>query len=80
MTATQFRQQMYQVLAELARSGGQATVTHRDRTFFVVPESHPSLMDRLVPHDTLRVNADELIAAESPAWEWNEEHNLDGLS
>ena len=80
MTATQFRRQIYQVLSDLARSGGQATVTHRDRTFFIVPKARPALMDRLVSHDTLRVHADNLIAAESPAWEWSEDRNIDGLS
>ena len=80
MTATEFRQHLYQVLNEVANSGTRAVVTHRNRTFFVVPEAKPLLTDRLVRHDTLRVTPEELVAAEAPAWEWNEEGNLDGLS
>lgn len=80
MTATEFRQRLYQVLNEVADSGTRAVVTHRNRTFYVEPEAKPLLTDRLVRHDTLGVSPDELVAAESPAWEWNEERNLDGLS
>jgi antitoxin (DNA-binding transcriptional repressor) of toxin-antitoxin stability system len=80
VTATEFRQQLYQVLGRIAESGTGVTITHRGRTFSIVPEAKPVLMERLVPHDTLMVSPDELVAAESPPWEWHEERNLDGIS
>lgn len=80
MTATEFRQHLYQVLNEVADAGTRAVVTHRNRTFYVVPEAKPLLTDRLVRHDTLRVSPDQLVEGGPPLWEWNEEGNLDGLS
>lgn len=80
MTATEFRQRLYTVLGELAESGGRAVITHRNRTFFIVPQESPALTERLVRHDTLRVDPDELVAAEPPVWEWDEERNLGSLS
>ncbi len=80
MTATEFRQRLYQVLGELADSGGNAIITHRNRTFLVVPKEQPVLTERLIPHNTLLVDSEELVDAEMPGWEWDEERNLGTLS
>jgi hypothetical protein len=80
MTATEFRQQLYKVLGKLADSGGSVRITHRGRNFYMVPEAKPTLMERLVPHDTLRADPDEIVNGEASAWEWDEERNLDSLS
>ncbi|MEX2443259.1 MAG: hypothetical protein WD492_06630 [Alkalispirochaeta sp.] len=79
MTATEFRQELYKVLAELAVSGGSAKITHRGRAFYVIPEADPPLMERLIPHDTLRVEPEEIITDGASEWEWNEDRNLDSL-
>lgn len=55
-------------------------ITHRNRTFFLVPEDEPALTERLVPHYTLLVDADELFHAEPPVWEWGEDRNLGPLA
>ena len=80
MTATEFRQHVYQILAQLGQSGGTALITHRNKRFYVVPEDQPKLTDRLIRHKTLKVEPEALFASESSEWEWNEEQNLDGFS
>ena len=79
MTATEFRQQLYVVLAELAESGGSVRITHKNRTFRIEPEDGASFIERLVRHDTLNVPADDLVAAEPAGRQWDEDRNLDGL-
>lgn len=51
--------------------------TYEDKgTYFLVPQEQRTLRERLVPHDTLLVDPDELVNADNPAWEWNEEQNF----
>ena len=80
MPTTEFRHQLHKILGTLADSGGKAVITHRNRTFFLVPEDEPALTERLVPHDTLLVDPDELFHAEPPVWEWGEDRNLGPLA
>ena len=80
MTATEFRQKLYAVLSEAARSGTAAVVTHKGHTFRIVPEAPRSFIDRLIPHDTFLTPVDELInTPTAKLWDWNEEGNLDGV-
>ena len=80
MTATEFRQKLYAVLSESARTGREAVVTHKGQTFRVVPEGRPGFVDRLTPHDTFLTPVDELVDDSSAtAWEWTEESNLDDI-
>ncbi len=76
MTATEFRRRLYTVRAELAETGGTATVAHKGRRFRIVAENAPRFTDRLVRHDTLKVDADDLVAAESGGWDWTKGKNL----
>ncbi|MCA1754283.1 MAG: hypothetical protein LC641_06230 [Spirochaeta sp.] len=80
MTASELRKQLYTVLNELAESGGDVTVTHKSRSFSIVAHDSTPFVDRLVRHDTLRVPADELVAAEAADWAWDEGSQLDGIS
>ncbi|TVQ29003.1 MAG: hypothetical protein EA382_00785 [Spirochaetaceae bacterium] len=78
MTATELRQKLYVVLAELAEQGGSVRVTHKNRAFTLTPEEGTSFTSRLIRHDTLSVPADDLVAAESAGWLVTE-RTLDGL-
>jgi len=80
MTATQLRQQLYVVLGRIAESGDTVEVTHKNHTFRIVPEDRRTFTDRLVPHDTLLVPANELVTGEPGDWQWSEDRNLDRLS
>ena len=80
MKATEFRQHLYTVLGRLADEGGTVTITHKNRTFRVIPDENRGFLERLVPHDTLNVPPDDLVAAESSGWEWREPENFDGIS
>ena len=80
MTATQLRQQLYVVLGRIAESGDTVRVTHKNRTFRIVPDDRRSFTERLVRHNTLLVPADELVSSRLGDWQWSEDRHLDPLS
>jgi len=80
MTATELRKRLYTVLNEIAETGNEVTITHKSRSFSIVAHDATPFVDRLVRHDTLRVPADELVAAEAADWAWDEGSQLDGIS
>lgn len=79
MTATQLRQQLYVVLGRIAETGDTVRVTHKNRSFRIVPEDGRTFTERLVRHNTLLVPADDLVASDRGNWQWSEDRNLDRL-
>ena len=69
MTATDLRRNVYQVLAHISETGERAVITHRGRTFLLIPEAQTPLMERPIPHATLRVPPEQLVAAEAAEWD-----------
>jgi antitoxin (DNA-binding transcriptional repressor) of toxin-antitoxin stability system len=79
-TATVLRKTLFTAL-DKAAAGEPVEVTHKGTTFRIVPEPTGSKLSRLVPRDTLLVDADsiansdpELLAEMEAEWEkdWEE--------
>jgi antitoxin (DNA-binding transcriptional repressor) of toxin-antitoxin stability system len=79
-TATVLRKTLFTTL-DKAAAGEPVEVTHKGTSFRIVPEQTGSKLSRLVPRDTLLVDADsiansdpELLAEMEAEWEkdWEE--------
>ena len=79
MTATEFRRQLYRALDKLSDEGGEIIITHKNRSFRIVPEPPIRFEERLVRHDTLNVDPEAIVESDAGGWQWNEGENVDAL-
>ncbi len=54
MTATELRRRLYQVIDQVIKTGETVEIVRRNGSVRIVPETRPSIWDRLEVHDVVR--------------------------
>ena len=73
ITATQFRKDLYQLLANVVDTGETIKINLKGSIINVSPQSKPSKLSKLKHHNVLACEPEELLNND---WsnEWSEEH------
>jgi len=74
MTATAFRKDLYQSLDQVAQTGVPLEITKKGKRLRVSLADTVDKFSRLVPHDSIIGDPDELVNLR--VYEWTEEKNL----
>jgi prevent-host-death family protein len=77
ITATELRNNLYKILDRVLENGEEITIRRKGKKIRMIDASPKRRSDRLVPHDTIVGDPEELVSLK--VWEWNEERNLEGL-
>ena len=72
VTASKFRSDMFHLLSEVLETGKPLEVELKGRKLLIVPVEPQSKLDRLVPHDCIQGDPDDLIHHDWSG-EWNDD-------
>jgi len=73
ITATQFRKNIYQLLADVVEKGSTIQINLKGSIINVTPESKPSKLSKLKQHNVIACNPEDLLNNDWSS-EWSEEH------
>ena len=75
VTASKLRKDIYNLLDHVLETGEPLEIERKGRLLKVIPERKPSKLDRLVKHDAIVGNPDDLVHIDWSS-EWSPEDNL----
>lgn len=75
LSATKLRQNLYQILDQVAQTGVPVEIERNGRIIRIVASDPPSKWDRLDKHDTLQVDPESIVEID-----WSSEWEPDDIS